>query len=80
MAPAPATVLADPAALTPSQWAARLAALIGRHRTDDDPDVITCREALSFWRVRRVLDSEAGQIAPGGIDRLVAQLRGAVSR
>ena len=78
--PATATVLSDPAALTPSQWSARLAAFLSRGRTNDDPDVIACREALSFWRCRRVIEREAGNIAPGGVDRLVAQLRGAVSR
>jgi hypothetical protein len=72
-------VLTAPAALTPSQWSARLAAYLSRGRGNDDAEVIACREALSYWRCRRVIDAEAGQIAPGGIDALVERLRGAVS-
>lgn len=75
-----AAVLSDPAALTPSQWAARLAAFLHHGRANDDADVLACREALSYWRCRRVIDAEAGQIAPRGVDRLVAQLHGAVRR
>lgn len=75
-----ATVLSDPAALTPSQWSARLAAFLHHGRGNDDPDVIACREALSFWRCRRAIERETGQIAACGVDRLVAQLHGAVRR
>ena len=70
-------VLSDPAALTPSQWAARLAAL-SRVRGSDDPAVVACREALSFWRCRRVIDAEVGQMSARGRDLLVSELRGAV--
>jgi hypothetical protein len=46
---------------------------------NDDPDVVACRAALSFWRARRAIDAEAGQIAPGHVDALVARLREAVT-
>jgi hypothetical protein len=68
-------VLTDPAALTPSQWSARLAAFLARGRGNDDPGVIACREALSYWRCRRVIDAERGQLAPGHIPALADMLR-----
>jgi hypothetical protein len=67
--------LADPAALNPGQWSARLAAYLGRGRTNDDPDVIACRQALSYWRCRRVIDAEAGRICVSGVEALVDTLR-----
>jgi hypothetical protein len=75
-----AAVLVDASALTPGQWQARLAAYLGRGRGPDDPDVIAARQALSYWRCRRVIDAEVGQIAPGGVAELVDKLRGAVAR
>lgn len=71
---ATATVLTDPAALTPSQWSARLAAYLSRGRTNDDPDVIACREALSYWKVRRVLDAQRGNLSPEHIPALADML------
>jgi hypothetical protein len=76
---APTPTLTDPAALTPAQWSGRLAAYLARGRGNDDPDVVACRAALSFWRARRAIDAEAGQIAPGHVDALVARLREAVT-
>jgi hypothetical protein len=69
------TVLTDPAALTPSQWSARLAAYLSRGRDDDDPGVIACREALAFWRCRRVIDAERENLAPGHIPALADMLK-----
>jgi hypothetical protein len=66
--------LADPAALTPGQWSARLAAYLGRGRTNDAPDVIACRQALSYWRCRRVIDAEVGRIGAAGVEDLVDTL------
>jgi hypothetical protein len=57
------SVLTDPAALTPSQSSARLAAFLARGRGNDDPEVIARREALAYWRCRRVIDAERGQLA-----------------
>ncbi|MCH9730839.1 MAG: hypothetical protein K0U84_14385 [Actinomycetia bacterium] len=68
--------LTDPSAFTPSQWAARLAALKSRFAADDDPRVTECRAALSFWRTRRVIDREVDQLAPGGVEALIDRLRG----
>lgn len=73
------TTANDPAALTPSQWSARLAAYLSRGRADDDPDVLACREALSYWRIKRVLDRETGQIGKVGADRLRSALGAAVA-
>ncbi|OBK97764.1 hypothetical protein A5645_05580 [Mycobacterium asiaticum] len=75
---APALTLADPAARTPAQWSGRLAAYLARGRANDDPEVVACRQALAFWRARRAIDAEAGQIAPNHLDALTARLREAV--
>lgn len=72
-----ASALSDPDALSPSQWAARLAAL-SRTRAADDRDVVACREALAYWRCRRVIDEEAAQMNSQGRALLVSELRGAV--
>ncbi|WP_085245661.1 hypothetical protein [Mycobacterium paraense] len=69
------SVLSDPAALSPSRWAARLAGFLARGRGNDDPDVITCRQALSYWRCRRVIDAEREQLAPQDIPALADMLR-----
>jgi hypothetical protein len=76
-AAAPASTLAalDPADLSPSQWAAKLAAFSSRGRADDDPDVLACRAALSFWRCRRTLDAEVAQLGPGGAEALISRIR-----
>jgi len=68
----------DPSTLTPGQWASKLAGLLSHGRTNDDPDVIACREALAYWRLRKVIDAEARQVNPGGIDALIARFRMAV--
>jgi hypothetical protein len=68
-------VLTDPASLTPSQWSARLAAFLSRGRGNDDPDVIACREALSYWRCRRVIDAEREHLATAHVPALADMLR-----
>jgi hypothetical protein len=70
-----AIVLTDPAALTPSQWSARLAAFLSRGRGNADPDVIACREALSYWRCRRVIDAEREHLAAAHVPALADMLR-----
>ena len=72
-------VLTDPTALTPAQWSGRLAAYLSRGRGNDDPDVIAARQALAFWRARRVINAEAGRLAPGHVNALVARLREGVT-
>ncbi|OPX14318.1 hypothetical protein [Gordonia sp. i37] len=42
----------------PRSWSTRLAAYKGRGASERDPRVQRCREALSYWRVRRTLDAE----------------------
>ncbi|WHU48665.1 hypothetical protein QNM97_06635 [Gordonia sp. L191] len=69
----------DPASLTPPQWQARLAAFASRGVPDTDSRVEQCRAALAYWRCRRVLDAERGQIAPAHLDDLVEHLREAVA-
>lgn len=64
----------DPAALTPAQWNGRAAAL-SRDAPPDDPRVAECRAALSYWRVRRVLDAERGNLDPAHIPALSDLLR-----
>ncbi|MCF6386538.1 hypothetical protein L2K20_06105 [Mycobacterium sp. MBM] len=74
------SVLMDPGSKSPPQWQSRLAALLGHGRKPDDPDVIECREALAYWRCRRVIDAEVDQIGPAGVERLIEALRRAVAR
>ncbi|OBG89082.1 hypothetical protein A5698_23560 [Mycobacterium sp. E136] len=64
-----ATTLADPTALTPAQWSGRFAAYLARGRGNDDPKVVACRAALTYWRTRRAIDVEADRIAPGCVRR-----------
>lgn len=73
------TVLKDPGSKSPPQWQSRMAALLSHGRAQDDPDLVECREALAYWRCRRVIDAEVGQISAAGVDRLVASLRSAVA-
>ncbi|GAB2671994.1 hypothetical protein GCM10027169_37260 [Gordonia jinhuaensis] len=59
--------------LTPGQWSSKLAALASRGVSETDPRVRWCREALSYWRIRRVLDVEAPALSSA--DRADLQLR-----
>lgn len=76
----PCSHATDPGALSPSQWQAKNAALRSRGGSDTDPRVAECVAALAYWRVRRAIDAEAGQIAPDHLDALVLRLREAVTR
>jgi hypothetical protein len=69
------TPVLDPAALTPAQWSARLAAFTSRGRHDTDPDVVACRSALSYWRCRRVIDAERDRLNAAHIPALVDLLK-----
>ena len=42
----------------PRTWSTRLAAFKGRGASERDPRVQRCRQALSYWRARRVIDAE----------------------
>lgn len=69
----------DPAARSAASWSATLASLKSRGVPDDDSRVVAAREGLAYHRVHRAVAAETGQLSPAGIDRLVAQLREAVS-
>ncbi len=65
----------DPADLPPARWQSRLAGFKGNGVPDCDPRVIECRAALSYWRVRRVIDSERELLAPEHIPALADMLK-----
>lgn len=69
----------DPESRTVSQWVSLNASLKSHGAADDDPRVVECREALAYYRVRRAVIAEVGQLSPPGVDRLVSELRGAVA-
>ncbi len=73
--PQPAATVADPAELSPSQWANRLAAFASRGRPDTDPAMAECRRALSYWRCRRTIDRERDRLDPGHVPALADMLR-----
>lgn len=56
----------DPLSRTAAGWSARYASIKSRGAADDDPRSVECRAALSFHRVKRVLDAEvnAGHLDP----------------
>jgi hypothetical protein len=57
-----------------------LAAYLARGRGNDDPEVVACRAALSYWHARRAIYAAAGRIAPGHLDVLMVRLREAVDQ
>lgn len=65
----------DPASLSPAQWSGKLAALRSRGAPDDDPRIAECVSALSFWRVRRVLDAERALLDPLHVPALADLLK-----
>ncbi|CAN3128600.1 hypothetical protein ACNUDN_11825 [Mycobacterium sp. smrl_JER01] len=74
------TTAVDPASQPRQVWAARLGYLKSRGHADDHPDVVTCREALAYYRISKSVAAETGHLSGPGADRLVAQLRQAVAR
>jgi hypothetical protein len=56
----------DPRSRTAAGWSARYAALKSRSVPDGDARAVECRAALSFHRVKRVLDAE---VASGHLDQ-----------
>jgi hypothetical protein len=48
-----------------------MATFVARGRGNDDRDVIACREALGYWRRRRLIDAEREQLALEHIPALV---------
>lgn len=66
----------DLAAIPAPDWRNRLGALKSHGVPDDDEQVRECREALAFWRVKKVLDVVKDKLSPAGVDALTAQLLG----
>lgn len=79
-----AFVATDPASRSASSWSSTLAVLKSRGVPDTDPRVIEARDALAYWRVRRVIDAERGNLSPEHIPALADMLKhahaGAVRR
>lgn len=73
-------VQTDPESRERGTWVGRLAVLKSRGAPDDDPRVVECRQALAYYRLRRAVAAESGQLSRAGIDRLGVQLREAVAR
>jgi hypothetical protein len=67
--------IADPAAMPPSGWKARKASLLSHGASPDDPRVLSCDGALSYWRCRRVIDRERDQLHPEHVPALADMLR-----
>ena len=65
----------DPASRSAGSWNGTLAALKSRKVPEEDPRVIECREALAFWRCKRVIDAEAGHLVPEHAGVLAELLR-----
>lgn len=67
----------DPAERSASSWSARRAAYKSRGVPNDDPRIRACDAALSYWRVRRAIDTEvqAGHLAQTFGDAIAEQLR-----
>jgi hypothetical protein len=53
----------DPATMPPARWQARHAALKAHGVPDTDPRILECHAALAYWRCRRVIDAERGQLS-----------------
>ncbi|CAN5303669.1 hypothetical protein BH11ACT6_BH11ACT6_53440 [soil metagenome] len=71
--------VADPLSNSMGSWRSKLGSLRAAGAPDDDPKVLECQAALSYWRVRRVVDAEKANLSAAGVDLLTAQLLG-VSR
>lgn len=58
----------DPHVLPPTSWSTRLAALKSRAVPDDDPRVVQCQRALSYWRIKRAVDLEQAVLGNDGVN------------
>jgi hypothetical protein len=69
--------ITDPASRTAASWSARYAALRSRGVEDTDPRAAECVRALSFHRLRRVIDGEvaSGNMAPWFAETITEKLR-----
>lgn len=69
----PTTV--EPSLRPPSSWKSRRAALLSHGAALDDSEIRECDQALAYWRCRRVIDAERGQLHPDHIPALADMLR-----
>lgn len=67
--------ITGPASMPPSGWKARKASLLSHGATPDDPRVAECDAALSYWRVRRIIDRNRDLLDPQHIPALADMLR-----
>ena len=72
--PSPPT--SDPAARSAASWQSRYAALKSRQVSDDDPRIIECQSAMSYWRLRRTIEAEVktGLLTQVFADTVLAKL------
>lgn len=68
--------MVDPLSKPMVWWRSRLGRLVAEGAGDDDSRVRECRAALSYYRIRKVVDAEAGRLSAAGVDLLTAQLLG----
>ncbi len=61
--------------MPPSGWKARKASLLSHGADSDDPRVLECDAALSYWRCRRIIDRERELLDPRHIPALADMLR-----
>ena len=68
---------ADPQSRTAASWSARYAALKSRGVEDTDPRAAECVAALSFHRLKRVIDGEvaSGHMSEWFADVITSKLR-----
>jgi hypothetical protein len=68
-------VITDPASMPPSGWKTRKGSLLSHGIDPDDPRIIECDGALAYWRCRRVIDRERGQLHPEHLPALADMLK-----
>lgn len=64
----------EPDLMEPSNWQSRFASLKSRGTPDDDPRIVECQRALSFWRVKRAIEAERHILGDVGVHATTALL------
>ncbi|MGU3501895.1 hypothetical protein [Mycobacterium sp. C31M] len=65
----------DPASRSAASWSSTLAGLKSAGVPNTDPRVIEAQAAGAYWRVRRILDQERGNLSAAHIPALADLLR-----
>jgi hypothetical protein len=65
----------DPASRPAASWSSTYAALKSRGVPNDDPRAIECLTAMAYWRCRRVIDAERGNLSHEHIPALADMLK-----